>query len=120
MNIGEILVYLNPLLILSAIYFGYHNLEKKNPNSERNFDSLSYLILGNQTFLLILLAYYFLTTNLKFEYVSDYSSEDLSIGYKLAGVWAGNRYDPKGSDALAQHNPTKGPAKDFGNHSRVC
>ncbi len=89
MNIGEILVYLNPLLILSAIYFGYQNLDKKNPNSERNFDSLSYLILGNQTFLLILLAYYFLTTNLKFEYVSVYSSEDLSIGYKLAGVWAG-------------------------------
>ena len=89
MNIGEILVYLNPLLILSAIYFGYQNLDKKNPSNERNFDSLSYLILGNQTFLLILLAYYFLTTNLKFEYVSDYSSEDLSIGYKLAGVWAG-------------------------------
>ncbi len=89
MNIGEILVYLNPLLILSAIYFGYQNLDKKNSNSERNFDSLSYLILGNHTFLLILLAYYFLTTNLKFEYVSDYSSDDLSIGYKLAGVWAG-------------------------------
>ena len=27
--------------------------------------------------------------NLKFEYVSDYSSTDLSFGYKLAGVWAG-------------------------------
>ena len=89
MNLGEILIYLNPLLILSAIYFGYKNLSKENLNNIRNFNSLSYIILGNHSFLVILLAYYFLTTNLKFEYVSDYSSKDLSIGYKLAGVWAG-------------------------------
>ena len=89
MNLGEILIYLNPLLILSAIYFGYKNLSKENVNNIRNFNSLSYIILGNHSFLVILLAYYFLTTNLKFEYVSDYSSKDLSIGYKLAGVWAG-------------------------------
>ena len=89
MNLGEILVYLNPLLILSAIYFGYRNINGKNTKSERNFNSLAYIILGNHTFLLILLCYYFLTTNLRFEYVSDYSSNDLSTGYKLAGVWAG-------------------------------
>ena len=89
MNLGEILIYLNPLLILSAIYFGYKNLSKENVNNIRNFNSLSYIILGNHSFLVILLAYYFLTTNLKFEYVSDYSSKELSIGYKLAGVWAG-------------------------------
>ena len=72
MNLGEILIYLNPLLILSAIYFGYKNLSKENENNIRNFNSLSYIILGNHSFLVILLAYYFLTTNLKFEYVSDY------------------------------------------------
>ena len=89
MNIGEILVYLNPLLILAAIYFGYQNFNDKSSTNERNFDSVSYLILGNHTFLLLLLTYYFLTTNLKFEYVSDYTSSDHSIGYKIAGVWAG-------------------------------
>ena len=85
MNFGEILIYLNPLLILSAIYFGYQNLSK----TDKKYDSLLYVILGNHTFLLLLLSYYFLTTNLRFEYVSDYSAKDLSIGYKLAGIWAG-------------------------------
>ena len=89
MNIGEILVYLNPLLILAAIYFGYKNFNDKSSTNERNFNSVSYLILGNHTFLLLLLTYYFLTTNLKFEYVSDYTASDHSIGYKIAGVWAG-------------------------------
>ena len=28
-------------------------------------------------------------TDLRFEYVSDYSAETLSLGYKIAGVWAG-------------------------------
>ena len=45
--------------------------------------------MGNHTLILILLAYYFLKTDLRFEYVSDYSSNELSISYKLAGVWAG-------------------------------
>tara|TARA_B100000965_G_scaffold404414_1_gene435083 strand:- start:94 stop:2049 length:1956 start_codon:yes stop_codon:yes gene_type:complete len=89
MNFGEILIYLNPLLIISAIYFGYQNFSKGNKKIDKKYDSLLYVILGNHTFLLLLLSYYFLTTNLKFEYVSDYSANDLSIGYKLAGVWAG-------------------------------
>ena len=89
MNFGEILIYLNPLLIISAIYFGYQNFSKGNKKIDNKYDSLLYVILGNHTFLLLLLSYYFLTTNLKFEYVSDYSASDLSIGYKLAGVWAG-------------------------------
>ena len=89
MNFGEILIYLNPLLILSAIYFGYKNIRHNDKSNNKNFDTLLYVILGNHTLLLILLAYYFLKTDLRFEYVSDYSSNELSIGYKLAGVWAG-------------------------------
>ena len=89
MNFGEILIYLNPLLIISAIYFGYQNLSKVNKKTDNKYDSLLYIILGNHTFLLLLLSYYFLTTNLRFEYISDYSAKDHSIGYKLAGVWAG-------------------------------
>jgi cytochrome c-type biogenesis protein CcmF len=47
------------------------------------------ITLVTHTIALILLAYYFLVTDLRFEYVSDYSAEHLSLGYKLAGVWAG-------------------------------
>ena len=89
MNFGEILIYLNPLLVISAIYFGYNNIKHKDKSNNKNFDTLLYVILSNHTLLLILLAYYFLKTDLRFEYVSDYSSNELSIGYKLAGVWAG-------------------------------
>ena len=89
MNFGEILIYLNPLLIISAIYFGYRNLSRNHNKNDKKYDSLLYVILGNHTFLLLLLSYYFLTTNLRFEYVSDYSANDLSIWYKLAGLWAG-------------------------------
>ncbi len=89
MNFGEILIYLNPLLILFAIYFGYQNLSRSQKKNDKKYDSLLYVILGNHTFLLLLLSYYFLTTNLRFEYVSDYSANDLSIWYKLAGLWAG-------------------------------
>ena len=89
MNFDEILIYLNPLLISSALYFGYSNLRNDNELSKRNFNSLLYAVLGIHSISLIILVYYFLKTDLRFAYVSDYSSEDLSIGYKLAGVWAG-------------------------------
>jgi cytochrome c-type biogenesis protein CcmF len=89
MNFDEILIYLNPLLISSALYFGYSNLRNDNELSKRNFNSLLYAVLGIHSISLIILVYYFLITDLRFAYVSDYSSEDLSIGYKLAGVWAG-------------------------------
>ena len=89
MNFDEILIYLNPLLISSALYFGYTNLRNDNELSKRNFNSLLYAVLGIHSISLIILVYYFLKTDLRFAYVSDYSSEDLSIGYKLAGVWAG-------------------------------
>jgi len=89
MNFVEILIYLNPLLISAAIYFGYQNIRNKNELNKLNFDSLLYSILGIHTISLIILIYYFLKTDLRFTYVSDYSSDNLSIGYKLAGVWAG-------------------------------
>jgi len=89
MNFVEILIYLNPLLISSAIYFGYKNIRNENKFNKRNFDSLLYSILVIHTISLIILIYYFLKTDLRFTYISDYSSDNLSIGYKLAGVWAG-------------------------------
>jgi cytochrome c-type biogenesis protein CcmF len=89
MNIGEVLIYLNPLLVLCSIYFGFSNLKNSNKIYKRNFESLLAITLVTHTISLLLLAYYFLVTDLRFEYVSDYSAEHLSLGYKLAGVWAG-------------------------------
>ena len=89
MNVGEILIYLNPLLVLCSIYFGFNNLKSRSEIYQRNFEALLSITLVTHTIALILLAYYFLVTDLRFEYVSDYSAEHLSLGYKLAGVWAG-------------------------------
>ncbi|MDG1545674.1 MAG: cytochrome c biogenesis protein CcsA, partial [Candidatus Poseidoniia archaeon] len=37
----------------------------------------------------VMLIYFFYTTNLEYKYVSDYSSTNLSLFYKLSGLWAG-------------------------------
>ena len=89
MNVGEILIYLNPLLVLCSIYFGFNYLKSRNEIYKRNFEALLSITLVTHTIALILLAYYFLVTDLRFEYVSDYSAENLSLRYKLAGIWAG-------------------------------
>jgi len=89
MNIGEVLIYLNPLLVLLSIYFGYNYIKFKNENHGKIFEKTLLIILTTHTITLILLFYYFLKTDLRFEYVSDYSAETLSLGYKIAGVWAG-------------------------------
>ena len=89
MNVGEILIYLNPLLVLCSIYFGFNYLKNNDKTDKRNFEALLVITLVTHTIAILLLAYYFLVTDLRFEYVSDYSAETLSLGYKLAGVWAG-------------------------------
>ena len=89
MNFDEILIYLNPLLVFLALHFGYCNLRNNSELGKQKFDSLLYAVLGIHSISLVVLIYYFLVTDLRFTYVSDYSSDDLSIGYKLAGVWAG-------------------------------
>ena len=89
MNIGEVLIYLNPLLVLLSIYFGYNYIKFKNEKHGKIFENTLLIILTTHTIALILLFYYFLKTDLRFEYVSDYSAETLSLGYKIAGVWAG-------------------------------
>tara|TARA_B100000029_G_scaffold500057_1_gene571231 strand:- start:34 stop:1950 length:1917 start_codon:yes stop_codon:yes gene_type:complete len=89
MNLGEALVFLNPLLLLFSIYFGYNYIKGKDERHGKIFERLLHIILATHTIALLLLAYYFFKTDLRFEYVSDYSAETLSLGYKLAGVWAG-------------------------------
>ena len=83
MNIGDILVYCVPLIAIFAIYF----LLLKKDTKLLNYSLLA--LLGSQTISLVMLIYFFYTTNLEYKYVSDYSSTDLSLFYKLSGVWAG-------------------------------
>ena len=83
MNIGEILVYCVPLIAIFAIYF----LLLKKDTKLLNYSLLA--LLGSQTISLVMLIYFFYTTNLEYKYVSDYSSTDLSLFYKLSGLWAG-------------------------------
>ncbi|MCH2619227.1 MAG: hypothetical protein MKZ83_02560, partial [Candidatus Poseidoniia archaeon] len=89
MNVGEILIYLNPLLVLCSIYFGFNYLKNNDKTDKRNFEALLIITLVTHTIAILLLAYYFLVTDLRFAYVSDYSAGTLSLGYKLAGIWAG-------------------------------
>ena len=89
MNFGEILVLLNPLLVVLAIYFGYSYIKSKDVEHGKKFEKMLHAIFVTHTVALVLLAFYFFKTDLRFEYVSDYSAETLSLGYKLAGIWAG-------------------------------
>ena len=73
MNVGEILIYLNPLLVLCSIYFGFNYLKNNDKTDKRNFEALLVIILVTHTVAIILLAYYFLVTDLRFAYVSDLS-----------------------------------------------
>ena len=83
MNIGEILVYCVPLIAIFAIYF----LLLKKDTKLLNYSLLA--LLGSQTISLVMLIYFFYTTNLEYKYISDYSSTDLNLFYKLSGLWAG-------------------------------
>ena len=83
MNIEELLIYCVPIITGIAIYL---SLSKENA---KLLDYSLMSLLGIQTTSLLLLLYFFYTTNLDYKYVSDYSSKDLGLFYKLSGLWAG-------------------------------
>ena len=83
MNFGELLIYVVPLLLGIAIYI----LLTKKETKFLEYSLLSILVI--KTTSLILLIYFFYTTNLDYKYISDYSSTDLGLFYKLSGLWAG-------------------------------
>jgi len=83
MNIEDLLVYCIPIITGITIYL---SLSKKEP---KLLDYCLLSLLGIQTISLLLLVYFFYTTNLNYKYISDYSSADLSLFYKLSGLWAG-------------------------------
>jgi cytochrome c-type biogenesis protein CcmF len=89
MNLGTLLLSLSLLSALGAILlYGLFFLWKEQ--------ILRYYaqVLTLSTFLfnslaILLLTYYFLTTNLDFQYVWEYSTQDSPWYLKLSGVWAG-------------------------------
>ena len=83
MNIEDLLIYCIPIIAGITIYL---SLSKKEPKL-LDYCLLSLLVI--QTISLLLLLYFFYTTNLNYKYISDYSSADLSLFYKLSGLWAG-------------------------------
>ena len=58
MNVGEILIYLNPLLVLCSIYFGFNYLKNNDKADKKNFESLLVITLVTHTLTILLLAYY--------------------------------------------------------------
>ena len=89
MNPGDLLLHLNPLLLLASLAAGALHLRDSDPE-KRLLQRVSLgLLLGSLTASLLLLASYFYRTALEFEYVTDYSAVELPLRYKLAGVWAG-------------------------------
>ena len=85
MNIGELLIYCSPSIIAFIFIINFSHSKKKTKYLEYSLLSL----LAVQTFCLILLLYYFWTTNLEYKYVSNYSAKELGLFYKISGIWAG-------------------------------
>ena len=89
MNSGTLLLGLTLLSALGTIIlYGLFFLHKEKP--------LRYYaqVLALSTFLfnslaILLLTYYFLSSNLNFQYVWEYSAQDSPWYLKLSGVWAG-------------------------------
>ena len=89
MNPGDLLLHLNPLLLLASLAAGALHL-RDGDTEKRLLQRVSLgLLLGSLTASLLLLGSYFYRTALEFEYVADYSAIELPLRYKLAGVWAG-------------------------------
>ena len=89
MNPGDLLLHLNPLLLLASLAAGALHL-RDGDLEKRLLQRVSLgLVLGSLTASLLLLGSYFYRTALEFEYVADYSAVELPLRYKLAGVWAG-------------------------------
>jgi cytochrome c-type biogenesis protein CcmF len=87
--IGDILLYAS--LVLSVIALMGLLLKDIKNIEYLNKLVISAIILGAGllTFAYILLTYYFVTGNFAYDYVWQYSSNDLPLVYKISGTWAG-------------------------------
>lgn len=89
MNIGTLLLGLSFLSALGAIslYGLFFYLKEKTIRYYAQVLTLSTFLFNSLA--ILLLTYYFLTSNFDYHYVWDYSAKDSAWYLKLSGVWAG-------------------------------
>ena len=89
MNIGNGLIYFNFLILCCSLFFAIWGIRENKENRIEYARKLSWVLFIGTTGCLILLLKYFYQTDLTYQYVSNYSAENLDVGYRIAGVWAG-------------------------------
>jgi cytochrome c-type biogenesis protein CcmF len=87
--IGDILLYASLVLSVIAL-IGLLLKDIKNIDYLNQLVTPSIILgAGLLTFSYILLTYYFVTGNFAYDYIWQYSSNDLPLVYKISGTWAG-------------------------------
>ena len=89
MNIGNGLIYFNFLILCCSLFFAIWGIKENKKNRIEYARKLSWVLFIGTTGCLILLLKYFYQTDLTYQYVSNYSAENLDTGYRIAGIWAG-------------------------------
>lgn len=89
MTTGDALIILGALSVLGAAVSRVLDLQGGDKRLRDVSTYLSVLAFAFVSASLILIAFYFIDSNMSFDYVWSHSSSDLSTIYKLSGVWAG-------------------------------
>ena len=89
MNIGNGLIYFNFLILCCSLFFAIWGIRENKEKRIEYARKLSWVLFIGTTGCLILLLKYFYQTDLTYQYVSNYSAENLDTGYRIAGIWAG-------------------------------
>ena len=91
MAAGDVMIIIGTLAAFGAAFTRAQSLRSKNKSMVELSVMLSAVTFVAVTLALILLTYYFLTSDMSYYYVWSYSSTDLPSIYKLSGVWAGSQ-----------------------------
>src|SRR4030042_1006051 len=89
MALGDIMIIVGTLAAFGAAFTRVQSMRSKNKSLVELSVMLSAVTFVAVSLALVLLAYYFLTSDMSYYYVWSNSSTDLPTLYKLSGVWAG-------------------------------
>ena len=89
MAAGDVMIIIGTVAAFGAALTRVQSLRSKNKTLVELSVVLSAVTFVAVTLALILLTYYFLTSDMSYYYVWSNSSTDLASIYKLSGVWAG-------------------------------
>ncbi len=89
MALGDIMIIVGTLAAFGAAFTRVQSMRSKNKSLVELSVMLSAVTFVAVSLALVLLAYYFLTSDMSYYYVWSNSSTDLPSLYKLSGVWAG-------------------------------